>query len=81
MAYLNYKVNLQWRGESFPLTHCIKAWQICDVCSSVFPLAIVCRNSLKVSDKYERAVDNSSVELRYNDQSGAIAFTSLWYKK
>ena len=43
----------------------------------MFPPAIVCRNSLKVSDKYDRAVDNSSDELRYNDQSGATAFTSL----
>ena len=43
----------------------------------MFPPEIVCRNSLKVSDKYDRAVDNASVELRYNDPSGATAFISL----
>ena len=48
---------------------------------SMFPPAIVCRNSLKVSDKYDRDADNASVGLRYNDPSGATAFTSLLLKK
>ena len=40
-----------------------------------------CGNSLKVLDKYDRAVDNASVELRYNDPSDATAFTPLLMKK
>ena len=62
--------------EANPLLSCTAF-----VCSSMFPPAIVCRNSLKVSDKYDRAVDNASAELRYNDSSGAAAFTSLLIKK
>ena len=61
--------------------HCIKACPIDAVCSSMFPPAIVCRNSFKVSDKYDRAVDSASIGLRYNDQSGATAFISLLVKK
>ena len=55
MVYLNYKVNIQWRGENHLLS--------CTVL------------------KYDKAVDNASVELRYNDPSGTTAFTSLLIKK
>ena len=39
-----------------------------------------CRNSLKVSDKYDRVKDNASVEQSYNDPLGATASTSLLMK-
>ena len=82
MVYSNNKVNMQWRGDkSFALLHCIKAWPIDDVCSSMFPPAIVCRNNVKVSGTYDRSVDNASAELTYNDSSGATVFTSLLIKK
>ena len=73
MVYLNYKVKYSDGGKSFALMHC--------VVPPCYSPATVCRNSVKVSDKYDKAVDNTSVELRHNDTSGATAFTSLSIKK
>ena len=64
------------KGKPFALMHTIKAWPVDDVCSSMFPPATVSRSSLKVSDKYNRAVDNASVELRYNQ--GTVLWKYNW---
>ena len=46
----------------------------------MFPPVIVWRNGLKVSGKYDKAVDSASADLRYKDPTGTNAFTSLLIK-